>query len=229
VNGRTRLGRIAGAAVLVLLLTGCQLSESTGPIRVEPTGAATVGGEVLGNPAEDWPRTLAAAQAVADQEAHAWQDAPVLVDVTVWLDPTGEWEEVRLTYVAGAAERLLTYRSTPEDLRIERPRLAGLQLPELPTAAVAEIPALPADVLEPVDLAAAAERGLADCGADGPVRAVLYATGAPATWDGTSWTRTPGWQATVFTEAVGVTVDPTSGTPFAPLTCVEPLLLDDRD
>lgn len=217
---------LAAALLLASALSACSVAEETGPTQIQPSGAAAAGDQTaLGSPDTDWPRTLPALQAVALPEAQTWQEQPVLADATVWLDPEGSWERVRLTYVAGAADRMLTYRSRPDELRVERPLLSGLQLPELPTAAVEEIPALPADALEPADLAEASATALADCGADGPVRAVLYATGAPATWDGSRWTRTPSWQATVVTEEVGVTVDPRTGTAFAPLTCVEPFLL----
>lgn len=218
------------AAVLLaaaLGLTGCSVAEEPGPTQVQPSGAAAAADQpALGSPDTDWPRTLPALQAVAMAEAQTWQEEPVLADATVWLDPQGAWERVRLTYVAGAADRMLTYRSRPDELRVERPLLSGLQLPELPIAAVEQLPPLPGAVLEPADLAEASATALADCGAEGPVRAVLYATGAPATWDGAEWTRTPSWQATMVTEEVGVTVDPQTGTAFAPLTCVEPFLLD---
>ncbi|HUG83542.1 MAG TPA: hypothetical protein VMM13_03210 [Euzebya sp.] len=217
---------LAVLAILVLVLTACQVAEETGPIVVEDSEAGDAD-TALGSPQQDWPRTLPALRAFAAPEVLSWQDGPVLADVTVWLDEDARWQRVRLTYVAPDAERMLTYRSSPEDLRIERPRLAGLQLPELPGEAVEDIEPFPDDVLEPAALAGAAERALADCGAQGEVvEAVLYATGAPAAWDGTEWSRNPTWRATVVTQSAGVTVDPRTGTAFAPLTCVEPFLAD---
>lgn len=217
--------------VLLVVLAGmaaaCQLAESDPDGVAAGPSAAAPDDVALGSPVEDWPRTLPALLAHAAPEAQSWQDDPVLADLTVWLDDGGRWERVQLTYVAPDAERLLTYRSSPEELRLERPRLAGLQLPAVPAEGVEAITPFPEAALEPVDLAAAAGSALADCGVDGqPVRAVLYATGAPAAWDGQQWTRNPTWRATVVSESAGVVVDPTSGQGFAPLTCVEPLLLE---
>ncbi|MGI9017308.1 MAG: hypothetical protein ACR2HR_09445 [Euzebya sp.] len=221
---RRRSWSLCGLALLVL--AGCQLVDQPGDTTA---GDQPVSGDVqpaLGSPEEDWPSTLTALRAFADPEALAWQDQPVLADLAVWLQPDLSWERVRLTYVAADADRILTLRSRPDQLRVDRPVLQGLQLLELPGQAVAEMEPFPVAALEPVDLAAAAAQGLSDCGAGGePARAVLYATGAPAAWDGTQWTRNPSWRATVVTESAGVVVDPTSGQAFAPLTCVEPVLL----
>lgn len=215
------------AIAAVVGLAGCQLSEATGPAVVATSEGSVEDDAALGSPEQDWPRTLPALQAFAAPEALAWQDEPVLADVTVWLDEGARWQRVRLTYVAPDAERMMTIRSQPDELRVERPRLAGLQLPELPRQAVEQMVPLPADVQEPAALGEAAGQALADCGAAGePVRAVLYATGAPAAWDGSAWSRIPSWRATVVTSSAGVIVDPVTGTAFAPLTCVEPLLLD---
>lgn len=221
-----RWSRLLLAATLVVA-AGCQLSDTADSHAEAAPGAATAAVDpVLGNPDDDWPETLQELREIARPEALSWQDEPVLADVTVWLEPTGAWERVRLTYVAGDAERMLTYRAQPDELRLERPRLAGLQLRELPQKAVLAIEAFPEEALEPVALAEAAAPALAQCDAAGqPVRAVLYATGAPAAWDGTRWTRTPTWRATVVTPAGGVVVDPVTGQAFAPLTCVDPLLL----
>jgi hypothetical protein len=214
---------------LVLATGGCQLTDTEPDVVGDGQPQDARGDDdVLGSPVEDWPRTLPALRSFAAPEALSWQDDPVLADLTVWLDEGGAWQRVQLTYVAPDAERILTYRSSPEELRLERPRLAGLQLPTLPAMAVEAIASFPEETLEPVDLAAAASTALADCGAAGEsAGAVLYATGAPAAWDGQQWTRNPTWRATVVTESAGVVVDPTTGQAFAPLTCVEPLLLDD--
>lgn len=222
--------RVLAVLVAAVLLAGCQLAE---PVD-DQDGDGPTSGEAIddaaarGRPDEEWPRTLDELRAYAAPEANAWQDEPVLADLTVWLDEqeATAWEQVRLTYVAPDAERMLTFRATPDDLRIERPRLAGLELPVLPAAAVEAIAGFPEDVLEPVDLAAASATALDDCDAGDDVRAVLYATGAPAAWDGQEWSRTPTWRATVVTPDTGVVVDPTSGQAFAPLTCVDPLLLE---
>lgn len=210
-----------------MLLAGCQLSEETGPTTVDGGGEGAGSADAaLGSPDREWPRTLGALQAVAEPEALTWQEEPVLADLTVWLE-SGEWDRVRLTYVAAASERMMTYRSDPEQLRVERPLLSGLQLPVLPREATEQLTPLPEGVLEPAALGEAAAASLAECGAAGEaVEAVLYATGAPAAWDGTTWRPIPTWRATVVSASAGVIVDPVTGGPFAPLTCVEPLLLD---
>lgn len=215
--------------LLVLLVLGlcaaCQVVDQTGQQeRTADTSPAPA--PALGSPDEEWPMTLAGMRAFAAPEALEWQDLAILADVTVWLTPEQRWDRVRLTYVAEDADRLFTYRSSPQDLRIERPLLQGLQLPSLPAPAISAIEPFPAETLEPVALAQAAAPALAECGGNGDdAGAVLYATGAPAAWDGAQWTRLPNWRATVVTPTVGVVVDPSTGQAFAPLTCVEPVLL----
>ncbi len=211
--------------LLLMALTGCELVDEGVEVDPDASETAVAAEDPLGSPEDDFPSTLAGLVATALPEAQAWQDEPVLVDATVWLDPDGTCTQVRSTWVAAEADRFLTVRATPDRLRVERPLLEGLQLQELSDEAVTAIPALPADVLEPVALGEAAASALADCdAADRTVMAVVYATGAPAAWDGTEWTTVPRWQATVVTSSTGVAVAPTSGQAFAPLTCVMPLL-----
>lgn len=219
---------LSGLVALVLLLSGCQLVDDAEDLQADrPSDGAAA--DVLGNPDEDFPSTIAELRAGLRPEALTWQDAPVLADVAVWLGSDEvTWERVRMTYVAADSDRMLTYRADPENLRLERPRLAGLQLLELPPAAVEEIQPLPDGTLEPAALAVAAADALRQCDAsDLMVRAVLYATGAPAAWDGQEWSSLPAWRATVVTSSDGVSVDPASGRAFAPLTCVEPILLNE--
>lgn len=216
----------AGLVVLAILLSGCQLVDRNADLEpAESPSTAAGADQLLGNPDEEFPTTLAELRAYAAPEALIWQDEPVLADVTVWLDPRGLWERVRVTYVAPDSDRMLTLRADPEQLRLERPRLEGLQLMPLPSEAVEAIPPLPDDVLEPRGLAEASSAALAECGdPGGTVRKVVYATGAPAAWDGQEWTVAPTWEATVVTSQTGVVVAPGSGRPLAPLRCVEPLL-----
>ena len=87
-----------------------------------------------------------------------------------------------------------------------------------------ELPDLPDDALEPAELAAAAAPALEQCDASGDVAAVIYANGAPESWDGQAWASAPVWRATVLTPTGGAVVRPDDGTPFAPLTCPDPLL-----
>lgn len=250
--GVRSLGVCSLGLLMLVLLGGCQLVDpaeqaATGVVDTERGGADP--DDLLGNPEDEWPETLVGILALVRPDAFVWQDQPVLADLTVYFEAPGiatadppatpppaarapGWERVRLTYVAADADRMLTIRAAEgEALRIQRPRLAGLSLPELPPEAIEVMRPLPADVLEPRDLAVAARMALADCGADGePVLAVLYATGAPAGWDPTAgrWSPLPTWRATVVTTTVGVSVDPTDGTAFAPLTCVDPVLLEEE-
>lgn len=220
--------RLLTILALVVLAAGCQLVDSAEDLPQGPSQDPVAAEDPLGSPEDDFPSTLAGLRAFAGPEALTWQEEPVLVDMTVWMRPSGAWEQLRATYVAVDADRFLTVRATPERLRVERPRLEGLQLPELPEAAVAGIPSLPEGLLEPVDLGAAAADALAACEAGGEdVVAVVYATGAPAAWDGEAWSTPPEWRATVVTGSTGVAVDPTSGTALDPLTCVEPLVTED--
>lgn len=242
--------RLLLIALLALAVSACQLVDPPDQAATGEVGTADgLGAEsddLLGNPEDEWPTTLAGLLALVRPEALLWQDAPVLADLTVWFAPPGvlapsravdtptaaprpdavPWARVRLTFVAAGADRMLTVRATPDRLSLQRPRLAGLALPELPPQAVEQMESLPAGVLEPHALAHASRGALAQCDDDGdPVVAVLYATGAPAAWnpEAGQWDPVPTWRATVLTETVGVSVDPTSGTAFAPLTCVEPL------
>lgn len=215
----------AAAAAAALLLAGCQLVDR--PLAEDDPTAEEAPSPQLGRPDDTFPTSLAELLAFGRQEAATWQDDPRLTDLTVWLDERGEWVEVRVGYVAADAERLFTLRAVPNRMVQERPLLAGLELVPLTAAAVEELPPFPDDALAPTDLGLAAEDGLAQCdAAGGPVRAVVYATGAPGAWDGSTWTSVPAWRATVVTAAGGVVVDPRTGSPYAPLTCVEPVVLD---
>lgn len=212
------LGLLAAAAVVV----ACQPVDRLPP---PPAADGGVGDDVLGNPDEDLPRALPALLARGSHEAEVWQDEPVLVDATVWLDPAGAWERARLTYLAPLGDRLFVLRLDEDGAEHARPSLAGLQLPSVPEEALAEVPELPADALPPEELGPAAADALAACEVSGPVRAVLYATGAPGAWDGERWTAVPVWRATAVAESGGAVVDPRTGVAYAPLVCVEPLLL----
>lgn len=215
--------RLAGlcAAVVLLCAPACQFG---GPVGGAPS-AAPAAPPPLGSPEEEFPTTLAELRAFGRAQAVTWNDDPLLADATVWLSPSGRWERVRLSYVAAHADRLLTLLGDRESVRVQRPTLAGLGLLPLDETGAAALPPFPEDALEPVSLGEAAQPALADCGTPGTVRAVVYATGAPGSWDGQEWTLLPTWRATVVTPRGGVSVSPADGTAYAPLTCVEPLVL----
>lgn len=215
--------RLVWVIAVALALAGCQLVEDSAELTPSgPTRSAAE--EPLGSPDDDFPTTLRGVMAVTRPEALTWQDAPVLTDVTVWMDQTGQWERFRVGYVAAEADRFLTVRVDPERLRVERPLLEGLQLLPLPPEAVDALQPLPDGVLEPAALGAAAADALGQCGdAGGRARAVLYTTGAPAAWDGERWSLSPDWRAIVVTASAGVAVDPSTGQARTPLTCVDPV------
>ena len=220
---RARVLRWLALLALTGLAAGCQLVDEPIPPPRTPTPS---GLPPLGSPGEEFPTTIAELQAFTRPEAQVWQEEPVLTDVTVWLGPDGRWQQFRAGYVAAHADRLLTVRATPARLRVQRPLLAGLELLELGDEAVRDIAPFPGEALEPAALGRASRTALAACEVDGaPVEAVIYATGAPGSWDGEAWTVVPTWRATVVTADGGAVVDPTSGSPFAPLTCVEPLAI----
>jgi hypothetical protein len=55
---------------------------------------------------------------------------------------------------------------------------------------------------------------LEDCGV-GDLASVLYATGAPAAWDGQTWTERPAWTAMLSGAERAAVVDPRTGEPAA--------------
>lgn len=212
-----------GVAAAALVLAACQpVDEVADAPAATP---AAVASDLLGNPDEDFPATLAELRAYGRERALTWQDDPLLSTVTVYLDGAA-WQRVRLTYVAADADRILTVTGDPEGARAERQTLAGLELVPVSAEGVSQLPELPAATLEPAALVEAAAPALEQCGAAGEVAAVLYANGAPEAWDGEAWTAAPVWRATVLTPQGGVVVRPEDAVAFAPLTCPDPLLPD---
>ena len=228
--------RVAGGVLAAVALAACQPVDQ--PVVAPSQDAAPSDADLLGNPDEEFPTDLAELRAFGLQRAVLWQDDPRLSVVVVYLDGEGDgggdgggggggqaWERVRLTYVAPDADRILTVEAVPDGgARVERQTLSGLQLQPITAAGVAELPDLPDDALEPAALAAAAAPALEQCDAAGDVAAVIYANGAPESWDGQAWASAPVWRTTVLTPDGGAVVRPDDATPFAPLTCPDPLL-----
>lgn len=216
------IGRALVVFAAAVLASACQPLDPVTPGASD--GAATEpSAEVLGNPDADFPATLDELLAFTAVEAGAWQDEPVPAELTVWL-LDGAWTQVRVTFVAADADRILTISARPDEgQQVSRPHLPGLGLASLPSSAVAALPPLPESALEPDALAEAAADALAACDLQPPVVAVSYLTGAPAAWDGSRWDPLPTWRATVLTEQGGVSVDPSTGRPFAPLVCTGPI------
>ena len=126
--------------------------------------------------------------------AEEWQDEPVLVEIEVDLNEQGQWQGARLVYVAAEAERLLALTAAGGGFSQEQPTLSTLQVPPLPAVAVEQVPPLPDDAAAPGDVATSPEVEQCDVGA---APTVLYTTGAPVAWDGTTWTSPPQWRVTV--------------------------------
>ncbi|MDP8969162.1 MAG: hypothetical protein M3N52_01360, partial [Actinomycetota bacterium] len=130
----------------------------------------------------------------------------------VGLDERMAWTEARLTYLAAEADRFLTVQLRPTGGVQERPTLATLGLKPVSARGLQQLPPMPTNAREPAALARAARSALIECGVDQPTRGVLYATGAPASWDGQRWADPPVWTATVTgPKDSGVVVDPVSG------------------
>ncbi|CAN5480092.1 hypothetical protein BH23ACT7_BH23ACT7_18720 [soil metagenome] len=215
-------GIAAGAAVAALLAGGCQPAGDASPAGSETVPAAAPD-DPRGRPRTDFPATLAELSRLGGMTAAEWQEDPRLADAAVELAPDGAWASARLTYLAADADRFLTLRMEPGSTSQQRPTLGGLGLTAVGGEALEAVPPLPDDTLEPADLAAAAAPVLERCGASGAVTTVLYATGAPAIWDGQSWTVDPQWRATVATGSGGAAVDPRTGAAVLDDPCLEPL------
>ncbi len=206
------------AAVLVLLALGCQ--------PVEPTDLgdddAPIGGEAatdpVGSPDQALPATLDELFTALHSTAAQWQNAPVVSEVLVNLDGDGAWREASVTYLAPDADRFLVVQLSAEGTSQEQPTLEGLELSAVPEPALAEVPD-PDGLLDPSALIDAAEPTLDECGVGAPPGTVLYASGAPAAWDGERWTEPPQWTATVSFEATAA-VDARSGEPTRADPCI---------
>lgn len=197
----------AGAALCgAVLLLACQPAGGPG---AGPTPAASGGLEpALGAPVSGLPRTLGQLVPRAGLLAEEWQDDPVLAEVEVELDAQGRWSAARVTYLAPEADRFLLLETSGGSFSQQRPTLATLQLQPVSADGLAAVPEFPDDAAEPADLAQSA--AAQDCGVGMPMT-VLYVTGAPVAWDGTSWTRPPDWRATITDGDTAAAVDVRSG------------------
>lgn len=189
----------------VVVLVACQ--PTGGPSAVPtPTGGDSAE-DPLGAPAAGMPRSLDDLLGRGELLAEEWQDDPVLAEVEVVLDD-GAWAGARLVYLAGDADRFLTLSTSSGGFTVQRPTLATLQAQPVTADGVAQIPEFPDDAAAPQELADAAATG--DC-AMGGASTVLYATGAPVAWDGTTWRAVPVWTATVAADdGTGAVLDPVS-------------------
>lgn len=185
--------RVLLALLCALLTVACQ--PFGGPRAVAPaTPSDNASGRPLGAPNVGAPSELddllERGQAIAEE----WQDEPVAAEVSVTLDAQGRWSSARIVYVAPDGDRLLQLETSGSGFTQERPSLGTLQVPPVPAEALEQVPAFPEDAAAPQALVAAP--ATQECGISG-APTVLYASGAPFAWDGTTWTREPAWRATV--------------------------------
>ena len=192
---------------VAVLATACQLSG--GPAArpgAVPTDASD--GPRLGAPEAGLPSTLDELLDRGLRVAEEWQEEPILAEVEVDLDEQRRWTGARLLYVAADADRFLSLVASGSGFSQERLTLSTLQTQPIPAEGLADVPAFPDTVLEPVALLDAEDAAACNVG---PPATVLYVTGAPVAWDGVQWTSPPEWRATVTSEAAGAVLDVASG------------------
>lgn len=209
--------RAALVLAAALALAACQPVDDvvTRTGETPPSAAASP----LGAPVHGMPADLAELLSRTEPVARAWQDAPRVAEIRVRFAGRERWSEAEVTYLAADADRLLTVTVGAEGLSRELSTLATLNLRPVSPRGIAALPELPAGVREPAALARAARVALRRCDVGSATDGVLYATGAPVSWNGRRWSVPPVWTATVTTPRGGVQVDPLTGDD---LRCVTP-------
>lgn len=198
--------------LLLALAVACQ--PAGGPLGGEPTPPAGAASDPIGAPEAGLPSDLPTLLDRGERLAQEWQDEPVLAEVEVDLDERGRWAGVRLVYLAADADRFLQLTGEGGGFTQERPSLATLQIQPVPAEGLEQLPLFPDDALAPQELAAG--QPATRCGVDGAAT-VLYATGAPVAWDGTTWSAPPQWRGIVTggpdseAQDAGARVDVTTG------------------
>lgn len=212
--------RVAVCVLGAVALLGCQPVDELE--NLEPAdGREGVEGERRGAPATGLPPTLTEALDRADEEAARWQDGARLAEAAVEVDDQDGLTQVRLTYLAADADRLLTVTVGPDGLREQRATLAAFDLTPISGDALDALPALPEGLLEPAALVEAAPAAFAECAVGGAPATVLYASGAPLAWapDAQEWATPLAWTATVTADnGGGAVLDPVTA---ETLDCVE--------
>lgn len=208
------VARVIAAALPLLLLTACQPVDDGLPSS-DDSAEGAVGRPGPGAPEvdsrmpEDLPMLLAEHAGTAAQ----WQDGAIPVEIVAELE-AGGWVSATVVYLAPDADRFLVITVDGEGTDQQRPTLETLGVEPVPEPALAEVPPLPQRARSPEALAEGARPALEGCGTDDDPVTVLYMTGAPATWDGSTWTEPPAWTATVSTaEGAGAVVDPVTVEP----------------
>jgi hypothetical protein len=199
---------------VVLVLAGCQPADDSAldsePMADEPASPAPAE-----PPDQALPGTLEELLEGFSGTARQWQDDPVVAEIVVELEG-GAWTAASVLYLAADSDRYLRLRMDRRGTTQDRHTLEGLELLPVTGPGLSALPD-PEPLLDPVPLADAAADSVEACGVEA-VRSVLYATGAPAAWDGERWTEEPAWTATLSGAADAV-VDPTTGAPVGDDPC----------
>jgi hypothetical protein len=220
-HGDRRLGAMLrriplplAALILLVLLAACQPSDDPAlegdPAEDEPTSQAPAG-----QPDQVLPETFDELLAGFESTARQWQDDPVVAEIFVELEGRA-WTAASVLYLAPDADRYLRVRTDRHGTTQDRLTLEGLELSPVSGEGLASLPE-PDPLLDPGPLVDAAAVAIDTCGV-GAVASVLYATGAPAAWDGQRWTEEPTWTATLSGAADAV-VDPVTGEPAGTDPC----------
>lgn len=202
------LARRAGVLALVLAC-GCQ--PVNGGAAPDPGVTGTPATAPPAAPQRGVPGSLAELLSRADSTAAQWQSGAKPAQIAVDLE-AGVPVASTITYLAPDADRFLLVRFDADGLSQERPTLDTLALQAVTAAGLEQVPALPEGTLDPGSLLAAASQAGEQCGLGDDIGVVLYATGAPAAWDGANWVEPPGWTALLSAGQQGaVQVDPATG------------------
>ena len=209
--------RSLAAAALVLLAVACQPVDE-GELDGQPAPGGEAATDPVGSPQESLPTSLTTLLAQHQSTAAQWQAGAQVAEIVVELDDEHHWRAVSVLYLAPDADRFLLLEVDGDGMRQQRPTLDGLELAPVPGEALEQLPE-PELLLDPTELLDAAEETLDACNVDGGPVTIVYATGAPAAWDGRTWTEPMQWRATISGEGAGA-VDPTTGEPASAQPCV---------
>ncbi len=197
--GRRGAGGWLLGVFLMAVLVACQPVEDVEP---SPEGQA-----VEAEDAESGPLDIGAVEESLDDTATEWDSDATLVEMAVRPGPDRHWTELRSTHLAPDADRMLILRHDGTALSEEEATLDTLGFHVLDDAALAVVPALPDDVVDPASAATAAAEAPDGCGMADEPHEILYTTGAPGAWDGSGWAQEPRWTVTVLGEGGGVLLD----------------------
>ena len=186
-----------GLGICAVALAACQpVDDDVGFDEQSPAPADADGSS------SDLDRLLERTQAAADE----WDADARLVELSLTLDEDGP-SSGRATYVGPDAARLLVVDVSGDSVEEQQPTAETLGFEPVPGDALQEVPEPPDDLVEPGQWPESVDDALDECEVDEP-REVLYATGAPAAWDGSAWADEPRWRVTVLDdEGQGAVLD----------------------